>query len=470
MIRTTLTVRLTTLYTLVSGFVLACLATLVVVASSRHFAALDRDFLADKARLVSGNSVADLAERLHDMQNGHHGMYLQAWSNGRLVFGDATLGVPNTLIAGAASSQPADWTVDGRSLRAVSHDVSLATGATGDQTSAANRVRVVLALDTHQHTAFLSALGKTLAAFVLVATTISGLLGWWAARTGLRPLRTMRERAMDVTAHGLHERMPVESVPVEMADLARSLNHMLERLEQDFSRLQEFSGDLAHELRTPINNLMMQTQVSLSRRRDVDAYRDVLASNAEEFQRLARMVADMLFLAQAERGLELPRREIIRLHDEVAALFEFYDAVAEEKRIQQVLQGEGRVMGDRLMIRRAISNLLSNALRHGSTQSVVMAALSESGGEVHLQVVNQGIRIEADQLARLFDRFYRVDKSRAHPDSDGAGLGLAITRAIMSAHGGSVAVHSDDSGTRFDLRFPAASDLPLSEDNQNGAL
>jgi two-component system heavy metal sensor histidine kinase CusS len=263
----------------------------------------------------------------------------------------------------------------------------------------------------------------------------------------------MKERAMTVTAQKLDQRMPVEAVPVEFADLAESLNTMLGRLQADFARLQEFSSDLAHELRTPINNLLTQTQVSLAQKRDAEAFRDILASNAEEFQRLARMVSDMLFLAKTEHGLELPNAEAISLDQEALDLFDFYDAVADEKRIRLKIMGQARVMGDRLMVRRAIGNLLSNALRHSPAEAEVMVALEERPGEATLCITNSGMTIAPEVLPRLFDRFFRVDKSRSHPESDGTGLGLSITQAIMRAHGGSVSVTSAQGKTTFCLTF-----------------
>ena len=279
------------------------------------------------------------------------------------------------------------------------------------------------------------------------------MLGWWAARRGLAPLHIMKEQAMRVTAQKLDQRMPVESVPVEFADLADSLNTMLARLQADFSRLQEFSSDLAHELRTPINNLLTQTQVSLAQKRDAEAYRDILASNAEEFQRLARMVSDMLFLAKTEHGLELPNPEVIALHQEALELVDFYDAVADEKRIRVKIMGKAEVMGDRLMVRRAIGNLLSNALRYSPAAAEVVVAIEGMPGGATLSITNSGIAIEPDVLPRLFDRFFRVEKSRSHQESDGTGLGLSITQAIMAAHGGSVSVTSDEGRTTFCLKF-----------------
>ena len=264
----------------------------------------------------------------------------------------------------------------------------------------------------------------------------------------------MKSRAAVVTGQKMSERMPVEAVPVEMADLAHELNRMLDRLQDDFQRLTDFASDLAHELRTPISNLLTQTQVVLASKRDAATYRDILASNAEEFQRLARMVSDMLFLAKTERGVSLPRKEQFSAQQEAYALLEFYEAVAEEKQIHLRLNGDGLVDGDRLMFHRAVSNLLSNALRYTPQAGMVTIDIGTSAPWTLVTVENTGQDIDPKVLPRLFDRFYRADPSRAHPDSDGSGLGLAITRAIVEAHGGSIAATSADGRTRFTLKFP----------------
>lgn len=193
---------------------------------------------------------------------------------------------------------------------------------------------------------------------------------------------------------------------MEMADLATTLNEMLRRLKEEFDRLSEFSSDLAHELRTPINNLMTQTQVTLSQARSSEEYQDILASNAEEYQRLARMVADMLFLAKADHGLILPSTERIAVHDEAQALFDFYEALAEEKQVRLQLVGAAEIVGDRLMLRRALSNLLSNAIRYTPPGEQVVVDIQ---GDLHgttVDVVNTGPSIDAQMIPRLFDRFF----------------------------------------------------------------
>lgn len=458
--RMTLTARLTVLYTLVSATVLLGLGLLVVWSTQQHFVELDRDYLQDKVHLIqkimdeTPNGAA-LSAKLDELMDSHHGLFVEITRNEEQLYGARGISFPLELAAQSNAGQPLDWDDGDRQLRGLS--VALSPGQPpGEGGPSGQRIRLMLALDTMHHTHFIQALRQKLALYLLAATLLSGFLGWWAARSGLAPLRVMKERALKVTAHKLSQRMPVEAVPVEMADLANSLNTMLERLEADFAKLMDFSSDLAHELRTPISNLLTQTQVSLSQRRDPDTYRDILASNAEEFQRLARMVSDMLFLAKTDHGIDLPNRENVSLEDELASLLDFYDAVAEEKEIRLRVVGAGTVTGDRLMIRRAISNLLSNALRHSRPSAAVELTIHRQADFTALCVANTGEVIQPADLPRVFDRFYRVDKARTHPSSDGAGLGLAITKAIMVAHGGSVSVTSGAGTTQFCLQFPSS--------------
>lgn len=457
-LRLTLTARLTVLFTLVAASVLLGFGALVAWSTARHFVELDRIFLDDKVHLIEklisdAATPAVLTGALDDMLESHNGLFVQVWLGGDLVYGQKEL-TRNVFTDSPASGRLMDWTHAGQSLRGVVESLPLPAASPLASTDHQRIVRVLVALDTAHHAHFLADLRKTLAAYLLVATLVSGVLGWWAARRGLAPLKAMRERATSVTAHNLQERMPVESAPVEFAELAASLNGMFDRLQQDFQRLMDFSSDLAHELRTPLSNLLTQTQVALAQRRSADEYRDILASNAEEFERLARMVSDMLFLAKTENGIDLPHRERIQLHQEVLALFDFYEAVAEEKDIRLVLRGQAEMDGDRLMMRRAISNLLSNALRHADGGTAVEVGLSSGNGQISLEVANEGKTIDPADIPRLFDRFYRADRSRAHPASEGAGLGLAITKAIVSSHGGDIHVQSLARKTRFTVRVP----------------
>jgi two-component system heavy metal sensor histidine kinase CusS len=455
-LRLTLTARLTILFTAVSLAVLCGLVVMVTLANQAHFVDLDRDYLTDKAALVrkvvAGSTDLDqMSQRMQELLQSHTGLYVRLEQAQQKLYGKPADTFPPDLTPATGSLEPSDWTWGDSMLRGVAVSVPAPPFL---QANAAPSLRLLLAMDTHHHTHFMEELQRSLMLYLLAAGLASGLLAWWAARSGLAPLRDMRERARRVTANQLDERMPVASVPVEMAELAQELNTMLERLQRDFQRLSEFSSDLAHELRTPISNLLTQTQVTLAHQRDAPVYRDTLASNAEEFQRLGRMVSDMLLLAKTEHGLALPHREPVALHQAAQSLFDFFDVVAEDKAVTLVLEGQVTINGDRLMLQRAISNLLSNAIRHAPEGSQVKVWASSTEGKASLCVDNAGPPIAPEHLPRLFDRFYRVDKSRTHLSADGTGLGLAITRAIMEAHGGTVSVESNTEYTRFCLRFP----------------
>lgn len=455
--RISLTARLTAFYTLVSTIVLVGLGALVVMATGRHFVELDRDYLKDKIALIQkivqeSDPGGTLVRQLNGVLASHHGLFIELRQGEQVLFATRESVFPPSVRSSDASVVPSDWSLGEQTLRGMNahFEVPVSSAPTAPP---GLPMQVLVALDTAHHQHFMHSLIHTLALYLLAAIVFSGVLGWWAARRGLYPLRIMKERAQHVTGQRLDQRMPVEAVPVEFADLAESLNTMLARLQSDFARLQEFSSDLAHELRTPINNLLTQTQVSLTQTRDVETYQDILASNAEEFQRLARMVSDMLLLAKTEHGIELINREPVSLDQEVLDLMDFYDAVADEKSLRMTLAGKATVDGDRLMLRRAISNLLSNAIRYSLHGSEVLITLRDEPGTTSMCISNEGATIAAEHLPRLFDRFYRVDKSRSHPESDGTGLGLSITRAIMVAHGGSVSVTSDQGTTTFCLVF-----------------
>lgn len=324
-----LTSRLTLFFTLVTATTVLALAYFVLVASERHFIDLDRITLQDKQHLMeaifaNAHSVEETQERLQESLNHHHGLHAIVKDvNGQTLFNSKDFELPQSLLA-AKPDALQHWRVQGREFNGLFFQYSPAF-------SGASTLSTFVAMDTDHHTQFISDLSLTLGLYALVVTLVSGLLGWLAARQGLSPLRSMKTRATSVSAQRLDQRMQVDAVPVEMADLAIELNRMFDRLQTDFQRLSDFSADLAHELRTPISNLLTQTQVALSAKRDAATYRDILASNAEEFQRLARMVSDMLFLAKTERGVDLPQTELFSAASEAQALVEFYDALAAEK-------------------------------------------------------------------------------------------------------------------------------------------
>lgn len=454
--RLPLTQRLTLLFTAVAACVVLGLGALFLVETGRHFVELDRMALQDKQQLIeeilrNAGSLDDARERLAEALSYHRELSALAKdAQGSVVFRSdgfmATMHGETHLNAGEHKALGA-WPNDTARFQILAFEATPAFSS-GPWT-------VWIAADAEHHTQFLDSLRRNLILYVLAAIAICGLLSWLAARQGLAPLRDMKSRAAKVTGQKLYERMPVQAVPVEMADLAQEINRMLDRLQEDFQRLTDFASDLAHELRTPISNLLTQTQVALASKRDAATYRDILASNAEEFERLARMVSDMLLLAKTERGVDLPRAERFSARRDALALLDFYEAVAEEKRIRLHVEGDGDIEGDRLMVRRAVSNLLSNAVRHTPEAGEIVVRIAGTAQATTVAVENTGTDIDAEILPRLFDRFYRADTSRAHPDSDSSGLGLAITRAIAQAHGGSVTATSSRGRTCFTLVFPS---------------
>ena len=301
---------------------------------------------------------------------------------------------------------------------------------------------------------------ETLIASVLAAAG----LGVWAARLVLKRARRIAATAGRISAHALNERLSLEDTPEEFLESTLAFNHMLDRLEDSFRRLSEFSSDLAHDLRTPINNLLGEAQVALSRPREAAEYRAVLESAVEEYERLSRMIENMLFLARADNAQARAAPQWVDLRDALGKILSYYELLAEERDIRLALEvrserdGRPRAWADELMLNRAVGNLLSNALRHGPPEcTVAVRAVARGDGSAEIEVANPGSGIAAEHLPRIFDRFYRPCSAR-EDSSIGSGLGLAIVKSIAELHGGRVGVRSEPGlQTTFTLSFPAAS-------------
>ena len=462
--RNSITLRITLLFAATSAAVLIALGTLIGTSVEAHLEEQDLEEINSKLEIarhtISGaRSPAELnaiQQQLEHALIGHHGLSVAVFAPGnRPVFTTPGADFLKELIAawskdpGEGRSRPVVWESGERAYRGIA--MSVPFGAV-----AASPFTVAVALDISHHRDFMVSFRKTLWIFVAVGILLSGFLGWFDARRGLVPVRNMAQVAKGISASRLGDRLPHESVPAELADLAASFNAMLDRLEDSFRRLSDFSSDLAHELRTPVSNLMTQTHVALSRFRSAEEYREILYSNIEEYDRLARMIADMLFLAKADHGLIVPNRENIDLATEVDELIGFYEALADEGGVRVSRNGIGSISGDRLMIRRAISNLLSNAIRHTARGGVIKAEIRDQGNDgVCIAVENPGVAIPPAHLSRLFDRFYRVDSCRQR-SGEGAGLGLAITKSIVEAHGGTISVSAERGLIRFEISMGTA--------------
>jgi two-component system heavy metal sensor histidine kinase CusS len=315
-------------------------------------------------------------------------------------------------------------------------------------------ILVRLSMDRESDSTLLHAYLKSTFFILPLILLLVGFGVWWVVRRALRPLRAFRKVTALISARDLSHRMKMKGLPDELRDLAHAVNFMLHRLDGDVQQLAQFSDDLAHELRSPMNNLMGKAQVTLSRPRPSEEYKQALESCTEELERMSRMISQMLFLASVSQPAAPLPLEVIDLGEEAEKVAELFSSSAEDRDITLQVHGAAKVSGDKLMIQRAISNLLSNAIRHGLAGSVITITLDTHKDEVSLAVRNAGDGIDAEHLPRLFDRFYRVHVSRARQQG-GTGLGLAIVRSIMSLHEGQVTVQSEPGQfTTFKLIFP----------------
>ena len=277
-------------------------------------------------------------------------------------------------------------------------------------------------------------------------------LGLVLLRRGLQPLRQLSAAVRGIDLRSLDQRLPAGGTPAELLEPVQALNGMLARLDDSVQRLSQFSADLAHEIRTPLHTLLASNGQALNHPRSTAEYQELLASNMEEFERLKRMAENLMFLAraeQAERALDL---QTLDLHSVGSELCDYFEALADDRQLRLENRLHGELLADQQLLQRALGNLLANAVRHADEGTLISLRRRDEPGVCWLQVHNHGPAIAPEHLGKLFDRFYRVDPSRAQP-GDSGGLGLAIVQSIMQLHGGRVRVSSDASGTVFELGF-----------------
>ena len=459
--------RLTVLFGITAALVFSGFGWIIERSIQHHFSSEDASELKVIANTVSqalstrgvmDNPLA-LEQRFNDLLVGHHGAVLYiTGGDGHTLF--ASQGGPDlSTLTRDASHNSENGSV--RRWNDGDHTYRVLTQCLGKSATTNNclyALSVGVSIDYHLH--FLDGFRRTLWLMIASGIIVTGLMGWIAVRQGHAPLRSIVTQIRRISANDLNTRLSPESVPRELTDLAVSFNEMLQRMEEAFQRLSNFSADIAHELRTPVTSLLTQTQVALSQSRTPEEYREILYSNMEEYERMAQMIGNMLFLAKADNGLYEPDSVAIDLAKEVRDLFDYYEAWAEERGVSLALEGQAAIQGDRLMIRRALGNLLSNAIRHTSSGNTVQLRLGQfSNQAVDIIVENPGPAIPPEHIPRLFDRFYRVDASRQHL-GDGAGLGLAIVKSIVDIHGGKITVTSAEDRTRFQVTLPKSSMTP----------
>lgn len=348
---------------------------------------------------------------------------------------------------------------DGRIYRLLLASIPLPPSAAVAQGTSS--VLVAFAYDMTQTRQLIAHELEIFVATLLIGALLASALGVWMARRIVAGPMRLAAAANRISARPMSERLSVESTPTELVESTHAFNRMLDRLEGAFKRLSEFSSDLAHDLRTPINNLLGEAQVALARPRTAEEYRAVLESAVEDYERISRLIENMLFLARADDPQAAIHRRALELRPLLERGRGYFEVLAEERGVGLEIELQGspqHVWADETMFLRALGNLLSNALRYAPGGTVVIVAANvHDGGGCTLEVSNDGPPIAPQHQARIFERSFRVDESRAGSASN-SGLGLAIVKSIMDLHGGTASVISGPGRrTMFRLWFPGAS-------------
>lgn len=402
----------------------------------------------------ASHSASSMQHMLSDFLTGHEDMSIRvSYASGALLF--------------EKLHQPLD---DVHSAR---RSFSVVLPAHVDQQEQ-QRVQVLLMLDRRPDDALLRQLAWILGLAAVSGALLVSLFSAWLVRRGLAPLHSLVEQtrqlgAKDLT-HDWQTRLDDSNQPQELRPLIAQFNALLERLAVAYRQMEAFNADVAHELNTPLTTLISSCELALRKPRDAGELRDILASNLEDLQRMAGIVADMLFLSHADRGESAHRIQVASLASLAHEVVEYHEAALQEAGLQVRVQGDAQAQVDARLLRRALSNLLGNATRYATPGSCIEIQISmPQAGQVTLAVHNQGQPIAPEHLPRLFDRFYRSDAARSQADRN-HGLGLSIVAAIARMHGGQAFAHSDQTVTCIGLSLPAGQDAqaraPVSSGNR----
>ena len=453
--------QLVFLFTPAAAFLLCCGLGVLYWIVVRHAFAEDRAVLADKVLAICGDLRSAggphlLNQELKALQGGERATY---WvrlldSAGRVV--GETPGMdrllPVTLFSEGRTSIPTDLRPkDFRTQGRLFSLVSVVTHA-----DAQNYI-VQVAQDRSVDEQFQKEFGLLVAVVLVCGIFASAMIAISVTRRGLRPLEAMTRSLKRVGPHRLHERVPPVEWPRELQPVAIAFDDMLDRLEDSFTRLSQFSADLAHELRTPLANIRGEAEVALARPRSPNEYEAVIESSVAECERLSGIIDNLLFLARAEAAESEVHRARFDGRAAIERIAAYNEAIAEERQLVITCTGDGEVYADPVLFGRAVSNLVDNAVHFTPDGGRIAISLETNPAGAEIAVEDTGCGVAADHLPRMFDRFYRVDASRS---SEGTGLGLALVKSIADLHGGSVAVESEvGRGTRVTLKFPSVTPM-----------
>jgi two-component system, OmpR family, heavy metal sensor histidine kinase CusS len=448
--------QLVLLFTPAAALLLCCGLGVLYWIVVRHALAEDRAVLTDKvlaveAELRSADAPALMNQELKAFQPGERSSYWVRLLDGagRVVAETPGMGklLPIALFPPAQVMAPAEMSV--RNQQAKGKLFSLVSTRAGEN----GRAYVIqVAQDRSVDEQFEKEFGLLVAVVLICGIFASALIAISVTRSGLQPLNAMTHSLKRVGPNRLHERVPPAEWPRELQPVAIAFDDMLDRLEDSFTRLSQFSADLAHELRTPLANIRGEAEVALTRRRSPNEYETVLESSVSECERLSGIIDNLLFLARAEAAESRVHCALFDGRAAIDRIAAYNEAIAEERHLEIICSGESKVYADPVLFARAVSNLVDNAVRFTPDGGRIFIDLAGNQDESEISVEDTGCGIAAEHISRIFDRFYRADPSRS---SEGTGLGLALVKSIADLHGGSIAVTSEvGGGARIALRFP----------------
>lgn len=456
-----LTLQLSGFFAVAAAAVFAALGFYLFQALVAQLRERDDAVLRDRAAYIrhlleetdSVTSVEKFPHRFVDAADLRGGILLEMRAaDGHLLVCNANISIVAKSASDVGSNRAAEdnevrdaIAVDGSQVR-----VLQTVGKVGD---GANVVRITLVHMADGGAALLSAYRTRVLIAVIIGALLTAFIGYLVSRRSLGKVAKLADQARAITVNNLRLRLDPTDVPKELRVLAESFNDVLSRLERGFQNLSQFSADLAHDMRTPLNNLMVQTQVALSQIRAREEYEELLTSHHEEYERLVRMVETMLFLARADHDEIALTTSELDVAVELHRIAEYFEGPSFDAGIQLVASGVGVVIADALLLARAVGNLVSNAIRYTPRGCTISLHAEQSETGTSVTVSNPGLGIDERDLPQLFERFYRSDKSRSSSGTS-AGLGLAIVKSIMKLHGGTAAVHSTSDRVTFTLFFP----------------
>jgi len=451
--------RLTVWYALLSVVLIASAGSILYWAAVNHLRQEDDKLLAAKIAemravlVLHHNAYEALREEVEQEATTFQGIYLRVLDAQGDIIAESPASITTagggSLFASArfqVDRRGRDWVAgNGKTYRVMSSSFDIGS-----------RYTVHAAMSLLKDKQFLAAYRSTLLLAIVFVLAVAIAAGYLIARRGLRPASQLATIVDELGAGHLNRRVGNQAWPVELRPLATNFDHLLARLEDSFVRISRFSANIAHELRTPLHILRGEAEIALSRGRSREDYRACIESAVDEYDRLSRLVDGLLFLAATEQPDKQIERRSLDLAQEINAVCAFYQAMADELNISLLASGCGQLIADSSLLRRALGNLVANALHHTPRGGRVVVEVKTSQEQiVEIVVSDTGCGIAAEYLPRIFDRFYRVDGARPR-QGQSTGLGLAIVRSIMQLHGGTVSINSEPGhGTTVTLTFPA---------------